>query len=187
VTVTPLPTNVDTTSPLTDPSHSTLHNDANRGVNDLADRMVHLEQVIAGLTAPQGTIEQARLNASEWVVRGDVVADGALLLPMVWNMTGRSVTFQAAKATLLTPAEDDVEVDIVVGSELAGPEFDDTTQTSVLKAPLVVRAGEAFSVSLGPDDFDGQHPVNSYVAAYVKTVGAGAPGVDLVIQLNRNL
>ena len=185
-----LPTNIDTISPLTNPSHSTLHNDANYAINDLADRVAHLEQIIAGLTAPQGSIEQARLAAHEWVARGDLDSSvvGVLLIPMIWNMTGRTVTFQAAKATILTPAENDVDIDIVVGSQLNGPDFDSGTQTSVLKAgKLTVPAGEAFSVSLGPSDFTGQQPVNSYIAAYVQAVGGGAPGVDLVVQLNRNL
>jgi len=184
-----LPTNIDTISPLTTPPHSALHNDVNRSVNDLADRVGHLEQIIAGLTAPSGSIEQARLNATEWVLHGDV--DGSvvnvLLLPVMWNLTSRSVTFQAAKATILTPPENDVTIDIVVGSALAGPDFDANNQTSVLEAPLVVPAGEAFSVSLSEDDFTGQHPVDTYVAAYVAAVGGGAPGVDLVVQLNRNL
>jgi len=197
VTVTPyetgqvydLPTNIDTITPLSNPSHSALHNATNLAVNDLADRVGHLEQIIAGLTAPSGSIEQARLAAHQWVLRGDLddtVVD-VLLLPMIWNLTGRTVTFEAAKATILTPAVDDTEIDIVVGSDLTGPTFDTNTQTSVLKAPLVVPAGQAFSVSLSESDFAGQHPVNTYVTAYVKTVGTGAPGVDLVVQLNRNL
>lgn len=195
MTVTPqevdynLPTNVDTTSPLVDPSHSELHNNANRATSDLNARVSQLELILAGLTAPQGSIEQARLVANSWTVTGNLVADNKLLIPILWNVTERAVSFQAAKATVMSPADADIELDIVVGAALNGPTYDSSTQTSVLKTgKLVIPAGQRNSDTLGISDFKGDHPINTYVAAYVAKVGTGAaPGADLTLQLNRNL
>jgi hypothetical protein len=195
MTVTPqevdynLPTNVDTTSPLVNPSHSELHNEVNRATSDLNNRVSQLELVLAGLTAPQGSIEQARLVANSWTVAGNLVADNKLLIPILWNVTERAVSFQAAKATVITPADADIELNIVVGAVLNGPTYDSSTQTSILKTgKLVITAGQRNSSTLGIPDFKGDHPVNTYVAAYVAKVGSGAaPGADLTIQLNRNL
>lgn len=198
MTVTPqevdyaLPTNVDTTAPLTNPSHSDLHNGTNRAVLDLNGRVSNLERLLSDLTAPNGSVDQARLAAHEWVVRGPISADGSILMPLIWNMTGRSVTFQAAIATVLNPSDADIEVDIVIGSVLSGPVFDPDTQTSILKAgKLVVPANQHLSVDLGVDDFGTEQAVGTYITAYVESVGAGGtgsvPGEDLTIQLNRNL
>src|SRR3954469_1428650 len=184
-----LPTNVDTTSPLVDPSHSELHNTTNRAVLDLNNRVGTLEQVLAGLTMPSGSIEQARLAAHQWVGRGLLSADQTILMPLIWNMTGRSVTFQAAKATVLTPANADIEVDIVIGSVLTGPTYDVSTQSSILQAgKMVITPGEYFSASLGQSDFGTEQAVGTYIAAYIEKTGSvGSPGADLTLQLNRNL
>jgi hypothetical protein len=195
MTVTPgefaydLPTNVDTTSPLMDPSHSELHNDVNRAALDLHNRLIQLELILAGLTAPQGSIEQARLVANTWYAPGNLVADNKLLMPLIWNLTERSSAFMGAKASLLTAADADIEVDLVVGATLSGPTYNSGTQTSILKTgKLVIPAGWNVSVTLGPDDFIADHPVNTYVVALVEKVGSvAAPGADLTIQLNRNL
>jgi hypothetical protein len=180
---------VDTTSPLVDPSHSDLHNQVNRAVSDLNARLNQLELILAGLTAPEGSIEQARLVANTWSALGPLAANNKILMPLVWNVTERTVTFQAAKATVMSPADADIEVDIVVSAVLSGPNYQSGTQNSILKAgKLVIPAGQYVSASLGPSDFVGDHPVNTYVAAYIEKVGSSAaPGADLTIQLNRNL
>lgn len=194
MTVTPtgasyaLPTNVDTTSPLVNPSHSDLHNSTNAAVLDINNRLATLELFLAGLTAPNGTLEQSRMVAHQWVLRGNLVADNVLLLPMIWNLTGRVVQYRAAKVSLMGAADTDVEVDIVNGAALTGPSFDPVTQTSILKTgKIVVPAGQHTSASLGASDFVGDQPIGSYVVAYVKRVGSSTPGSDLVIQLNRYL
>ena len=46
-----------------------------------------------------------------------------LILPLIWNLTERAVTFQAAKATVMTPADADIEIDIVVGAALTGADL----------------------------------------------------------------
>jgi len=198
MTVTPsevdyaLPTNVDTTSPLVNPSHSELHNTTNRAVLDLHNRVTQLELVLAGLTAPQGSIEQARLVANTWTIIGSLASLASaktILMPLIWNITERVVTFKGAKATVLVPADADIEVNLVVGSTLSSPAYDTGTQASILAAgKLVIPAGERSSMTLNESEFTGQHPVNAYVAAYVQTAGStSAPGSDLTIQLNRNL
>jgi len=198
MTVTPsevdyaLPTNVDTTSPLVDPSHSELHNSTNRAVVDLNNRVNHIELILAGLTAPEGSIEQARLVANTWQVLGTLTSLASahtILMPLVWNITERVVTFKGAKASVLTPADADIEVDLVVGTTLTGPAYSSGNQGSILATgKLVIPAGERTSATLGESDFVGQHPINAYVAAYVITAGStNEPGSDLSIQLNRNL
>jgi len=198
MTVTPsevdygLPTNVDTTSPLVNPSHSELHNNTNRATLDLHSRVSQLELVLAGLTAPEGSIEQARLVANTWSVIGNLnnlASSHTILMPLVWNITQRVVTFKGAKVSVLTPADADIEVDIVVGATLVGPTYDSGSQGSILAAgELVIPAGQHTSVTLTESDFAGQHPVNTYVTAYVRQAGSSnAPGNDLTIQLNRNL
>jgi hypothetical protein len=200
VTVTPqppvydLPVDIDSISPLTNPSHSQLHNTTNRAVLDLNQRVIMTEDIIRGLTAPSGSIQQARLAAHEWAVPGPLQENQThrILIPLIWNLTGRNVEFQAAKITVLTPADEDIKVDIVVGSELTGPEHDhdDGTQTSIFKSgtELVIPAGQYFSPTLVASDFEGVHPTNTYVAAFVEEIGTdAAPGADLTIQLNRNL
>jgi hypothetical protein len=195
MTVTPagveysLPTNIDNTALLTNPSHSELHNDVNRAVLDLTARMSQVELTLAGLTAADGSIEQARLVANTWYLTGALNVTQTILMPLVWNVTERAATFKSAKASLLTPADADVEVDLVVAGTLSGPTYDETTQTSILAAgKLVIPAGQNVSATLGESDFVANHPMNTYVAAYVEKVGStDAPGADLTIQLNRNL
>jgi len=198
MTVTPaevdynLPTNVDTTSPLIDPSHSELHNNVNRAASDLNARVSHLELILAGLTAPEGTIQQARLVAHQWIVRGELTPEQThmVLIPPLWNITGRASTFNAAKATVLVPADADILVNMVIGAELSGPEHDHDsgTQTNILKTPLVIPAGEYYSQTIGPSDFVGDHPTETYIAAFVDSIGSSAArGADLTIQLNRSL
>jgi hypothetical protein len=194
VTVTPydLPTNIDTISPLTNPSHSDLHNLANGATLDLDRRVANVESVVRGLTAPSGTIEQARLAAHTVMVRGPVGQElnGTLLVPVLWNMTGRPVTYQAAKATLLIAADADFEVDIVNGLDVEGNTFDADLHTSILKEGkrLVIPAGEFTSEELHVDDFDGSQAQHTYLAVVVKSMGSvDAPGGSLTVQLNRNL
>jgi hypothetical protein len=198
MTVTPaevsysLPTDVDTSSPLVNPSHSQLHNDVNRAALDLSNRLNHVEQILAGLTAPDGTIQQARLVAHQWFVRGPLSVEmtHTILIPLIWNITGRPSTFNAVKATVLTPADADITVNLVIGSQLSGPhhDHDGDTQTEILKQKLVIPAGEHYSATIGPDDFVGDHPIETYIAAFIDTVGSpDAPGADLSIQLNRSL
>jgi hypothetical protein len=187
-----LPTDVNTTSPLVDPSHSDLHNQTNNAVLDLNVRTSNLELLLSGLTAPDGSIEQARLVAHQWAVKGPLtgITLDAVLIPLIWNITGRVVTFSAAKASVLTPADADIVIDMVIGAEISGPMHDTTggTQTSILQTPLVIPAGAYYSATLDKSGFVGDHPIGSYIAAFVEGIGtAGAPGADLSIQLNRNL
>jgi hypothetical protein len=197
MTVTPapfdydLPTNVDTNSPLVNPSHSELHNDVNRAALDLNNRLNAVELMLAGLTAETGPIQQARLVAHEWIVRGPLAAAQTqmILIPPIWNITGRPVTFEGAKATVLTAADADIVVDMVIGATLTGPAHDTGgSQTSILKVPLKIAAGAYYSATIGQADFVGNQPVNTYVAAFVSSIGStDAPGADLTIQLNRSL
>jgi hypothetical protein len=181
--------NPSTTSPLTNPSHAQLHTDTNTAVVGLGMRLDALEGAVPR-TAQD--IEHARLAAHQWTLRGDLVPDHKMLLPIIWNITGRTVTFEAAKITVLTPADADVVVDIVVGTALDGPmhDHDSGLQTSILKTPLVIPAGAFFSptVSKVNDDFVGVQLPETYLAAFCEGAGSpGAPGRDLTIQLNRLL
>lgn len=196
MTVTPYDLPIDTgpTSSLTDPPHADLHNKTGLAVNDLGNRVATTETTLIALTAPNGPIDQARLAAHQWVVRGPllVAETHKILIPLIWNITGRNVEFEGVKITVLTPADEEIKVDIVVGSTLTGPDHDHSgaTQTSIFKTGKqpVIAAGQFFSLTVPPDDFQGNHPMNSYLAAFVEEVGSTtSPGRDLTIQINRSL
>jgi hypothetical protein len=179
-------------NPLTNPSHSELHSSTSTAIESIDNRLEILETIVKAITAPDGNIAQARLAAHEWAVHGqlDPVQNNMLLIPLIWNITGRTVKFDGAKATLLTEADANVVIDIVIGAELSGPEHDESggTQTTILTSQLVIPAGELVSQTLGPGDFSTDHSINTYVGAFVESIGsASAPGGDLTIQLNRLL
>ena len=187
------------TSLLTEPSHSTLHSDVNYAVRSLDDRLARVEQnllYLVGDAQTKGQMEQARRAAHEWVVRGPLVKDDKLLLPIIWNLTGRAVKYEAAKATVYgTSGSSSILIDIVSGTDLVSDSYDPGTQSSIFKAGgLYIPAGQTTSATVlstdtGPSEgFVGDMPINSYLAAVIRQVGSGAqPGRDLTIQLNRLL
>jgi hypothetical protein len=184
------------TSLLTEPSHSTLHGDVNYAIRSLDDRVNRVEQNVTYMVKPKGAIEQARRAAHEWAVRGPLVKNDKLLLPILWNLTGQAVTYEAVKATVYTPsASSDILIDIVSGTDLANDSYDPGTQSSIFKAGgLYITAGQTTSVTVLSTDtgatggFVGDMPNGSYLAAVIRQVGSVAqPGADLTIQINRLL
>lgn len=174
--------------PLTDPPHSTLHSSTNSAVNDLDRRVGNIEDAAPDISVD---ITQARLASHTVMVRGALGQSlrSTLLVPVIWNLTGRMVTYQAAKATLTTAADADVVIDIVNGSTLDGPSYDEGLQTSVLAdGPLVIRAGQFFSDSVDVDGFVTVQSVGTYVAVVIKELGSvDAPGGSLTVQFDRLL
>jgi len=188
-----LPTTVSPTSPLTDPAHSTLHNDTGAAINSLHLRVSDTEEYLDELIEPDGPIDQARLVAHTFLFKGAVttaaMSTKPLILPIVWNVTGRTVVFWAAKATVFSPANADLDIDVVVGSSVTGPNFDAGAHTSVLTAgKLTIPSGQYFSTTTVEAGFNASQPVESYMAVYVKDVhGATTAAVDLCVQVNRKL
>ena len=89
-----------------------------------------------------------------------------LILPIVWNVTGRTVVFWAAKATVFSPANADLDIDVVVGSSVTGPNFDAGAHTSVLTAgKLTIPSGQYFSTTTVEAGFNASQPVESYMMA----------------------
>jgi hypothetical protein len=179
-----------------DPAHASLHSDVNYAIRSLDDRLMRVEQNVTQLVKPKGSVEQARRAAHEWTVRGPLVKDDKLLLPILWNMTGQAVTYEAAKATVYTPAaSSNILIDIVNGTDLINDSYDPNTQTSIFKAGgLYIEAGQTTSVTVLSTDvgasagFVADMPNGSYLAAVIRQVGSVAqPGANLTIQLNRLL
>jgi hypothetical protein len=176
----------------TDPAHASLHSDVNYAVRSMDDRLSRVEENLSYLMMPNGGVEQARRAAHEWVVRGPLVKDDQLLLPIIWNMTGRALTYEAAKATVYTPSGgSDILVDIVTGTDLIGSSYDPGTQSSILAGGgLRIPVGQLTSATVlsSANGFVGSMTNNSYLAAVITQVGsAGSPGADLTIQINRLL
>jgi len=171
---------------LNDPSHSGLHSQTNDAVQLLNGRVTVVETNVNNLW-PQ--VQQARLVATTWLVPGTLLAanNNKLLLPLIWNMTGRSVDFAAAKLTVFTPPTGSaITVDIITGTTLvAGGVIDTASTDSILTAPLSIPVGELYSAEV--TTFVGVHAVGTYVVAAVTGVGSTDAGADLTIQLNRLL
>lgn len=176
------------TSPLSDPSHSSEHNRINTQLTAL--RSEH-DALAAQAPVTAQNIDQARLTASFFMVHGQVMSGVNLLMPIHWNMTGRVVEYEAARATIFTPPQgQSILVDLVTGTTLEGGEYDLTTMTSILATPLEIPAGENTSIIYTDDngDFLTDQPIGSFVAAYVLQAGTDPDtGADLSIQLNRKL
>lgn len=192
--ITLLPTTVSPTAPLNDPSHAALHNQTNTVLMGVDTRVGVLETTMEGLTEPGGAIDQARLVANTWTVSGTLPSITGtvrkLIIPLLWNISGRNVEFEGAKLTMLTTADRAVIVNIVTGTSLTGAVYDPLTHTTILAAgkQLSIPVGARVSAKLTADDFAGVHGVDSYLAAYVEQIGtSSAPGGDLTIQLNRSL
>lgn len=186
MTVTP----IAPTDPLSGPSHAGQHNALNGSVANLTATVKTLTDAVPGNAE---AVQQARRAAHEWVIRGPLITGSDLLLPVLWNMTGHPVQYEAAKLTVYTPpADTDIIVDIVTGSGVASGQYDEGTMTTILAEKLVIPAGEHesrfyYGLALG-DDFVGEQAVENFLAAYVYQVGSEAgPGADLTIQLNRLL
>jgi hypothetical protein len=170
----------DPNSPLADPSHAGLHQAENTAINLLSQRIGVFENAAPELASD---LQQARLAAHEWPVRGTLMVDNRLLMPVIWNLTGHAVQFDAAKLSVFIP-----------GGTLSSGDYDiGNTQSSILGAgKLVIPAGEYSSVTVTADGagggFVGNMPIDTYVAAVLTQVGSlSAPGADLTIQLNRLL
>lgn len=180
-----------TGSPLNDPSHSGLHSRINTAVENLNSRVSVVEGHVNDLW-PE--VQQARLAAHEWPVRGALngADNNKLLMPILWNMTGRVVQFQAAKLTVFTPPVGQaIIVDIVTGTTIAGGVLNTGTMASILDAPMTIIPGEFTSGTVtqagGGFAGTGVHAVNDFVVAVILQVGTTDPGADLTIQLNRLL
>jgi hypothetical protein len=182
-------TDPSSTSLLNVPSHAGLHAQANDAVQLLNGRVTVIEQNVNNLW-PQ--VQQARLVATTWLVPGTLSAanNNKLLLPLIWNMTGRAVDFSAAKITIFTPPTGaPITVDILTGTTLSGGMVDVVATDSILTTPLSIPVGEFYSaeITAAGSGFVGQHGVGTYVVAAVTGVGSGTAGADLTIQLNRLL
>ena len=183
----------------TDPAHAGLHTDTNYAIHSLNDRLGNVEEnvlYLVGDSQTKGQMEQARRAAHEWVLRGPLVKDDKLLLPILWNLTGRAVSYEAAKATVYgASGSSSILIDIVSGTDLVSDSYDPGTQTSIFKAGgLYILAGQTTSATVKSTDtgsgegFVGDMQDGSYLAAVIRQVGSGAqPGRDLTIQLNRLL
>jgi hypothetical protein len=176
-------------SPLDTPSHSALHGSENAAIHDLHTRVKTIEDSAAGTAS---AIQLARRAAHEWALRGPIMAGDQLLLPILWNITGQPVLYDALKATVFTPPQDsDIIIDIVNGAVLAGDKVDYALQHSILSAgELRIPLGQFTSNTISGTGFagDATHGVNTYVAAVIKQSGGNTqPGADLTIQLNRLL
>lgn len=179
------------TKPLTDPAtlgHANLHDRVSASIENLRAAVAALVEAGPQVAAD---IDQARLSALVWTVPGNLVAaPGVLLLPVLWNLTGRAVEFEAARISCFTPpAGSDVLVDLVVSGEISSGthtmNLDPSLMTKITAAPLRIVAGTNFSDAATA--FATNQPRNSYVGAVVRAVGSSQPGANLTIQLNRKL
>jgi hypothetical protein len=178
----------DANDPLTDPPHATLHSSVNNAVNDLDRRVATIEDA-----APDAAenVRQARLAAHTWMVRGALTQglQDTLLVPVLWNLTGRTVEYAAAKVTVELAADADLIVDIVTGADLSGNAYSPDLHTSILKGgPMTVPAGEYVSPSVAADGFVSTMAQETYIAAVITAMGSSdAPGGSITVQIDRLL
>jgi hypothetical protein len=175
------------TDPLTSPSHATEHTNLTLAATDLDTRLAQVEQNGLGY---ETDIEQARLVANTWMVRGALTTGNVnqLIIPLIYNLTDRPVRFEAAMASVLTaPVGAAILVDIVVCSTAPTSALYDLTgpQDTILTSKLSIAAGS--TTSAVARTFVGDHAINRWVAAVVTQVGSGTAGSDLTVQLNRLL
>jgi hypothetical protein len=175
------------------PSHSELHTELSEAVRLLHLRMDTVEQEHINLLWPQ--VEQSRKSANTWVIPGQLSAEvvGPLLLPPLWNLTGRSVLFDAVRATAYTePLGQDIIIDILTGPEITGP-LKVSSMHSIFKPTqrLTIPVGGNVSpiMSQLTNGFaDGaHHAIGEVVVVQILQIGTDAPGADLTIQLLRDL
>ena len=176
-------------SRLNTPSHSDLHTRINTATENLHARVTNVEQSVNSIW-PE--VDRARLAAHMWDVPGtlDEANNNKLIMPIIWNMTGRTVLFSAAKLTVFTPPQgSSITMDIFNGHDLDGSLLNTGLATSILKSPLTIPSGAYVSNSIGASGFKDNafHAVDNYVVAVVAQVGSTTPGADLTIQLNRLL
>jgi len=177
------------TEPLTAPTnvgHANLHDRVRDAIGNIAVRLNSLETAASNAVM---NIQQARLAALTLSVPGELAVTGEIIRPMIWNITGRSVTLVASRITVITPpVGGSVDVDILIspqGPSGAGPMgFDPAGMT--VAGSLTIPDGMNVSATLNSFAATTQ-PLNTFVAAIVRSVGATAPGSDLTIQINRNL
>jgi hypothetical protein len=187
-----------TANKLDNPSHSAVHTKTNAAVEALHGRVAVTESGINSIWPQMEVLrqegERARLAAHMWTVPGplDELTLNSALLPPIWNMTGRSVLFSAARATVYTPPQGkEIKIEIWAGTEITGKIPDTTNMHMVLAAPLTIPVNSYTSDMLTIDG--GGFAVNAFHAqgevliAIVTQVGDTAPGADLTIQLNRML
>ena len=125
------------------------------------------------------------------MVRGQLTQGltNTLLVPVLWNLTGRSVEYVAAKATNEMAADDDLIIDIVSGATLQGNTYNPDLHASVFKnGPMVIPAGEYFSPTVEANGFVADMPQETYIAAVITQMGSSdAPGGSITVQINRLL
>jgi len=188
--VTPTAEKPSTGDPLDQPSHSGLHNRASTLVQRLNERLMVVETNINQIW-PQ--VENARLASHQWTIPGSLggVLTGQMLLPIVWNGSDHTVLFSAAKVTMYDIADQDVMVNLHVGTTLTGGGLDADLAPSILTYPMVVEAGQLTSPLYTYEEHfvvNSFHPQGTYVAAVIEQVGTpDMPGADLTIQLDRLL
>ena len=181
----PMPDSLD---PQTDPPHATLHQQVNGAVNDLDSRVGTIEDQIP--TSAEN-VSQARLATHTVMVRG-LLTQGltnTLLVPVVWNLTGRTVEYVAAKATNEVAADADLIIDIVSGAELQGNTYNPDLHASVFKdGPMVIPAGEFISPTKDASSFITTMPQETYLAAVITQMGSSdSPGGSITVQIDRLL
>lgn len=179
---------VQPSDPLNEPSHAGEHNALNTAVRDLGLDLTDLTNRVDELD-PQ--VHAARMAAHAWSVPGPIPVPSdppALLMPLVWNMTGHHVHYFAATATVFSPpVGGSILIDIVSGTTVSGGTFDEVNMTTILASPLEIPDGQYTSAKLTEVDFVGEMAIGSFVAVYVQQVGVTEPGSDLMVQLNRLL
>jgi hypothetical protein len=178
----------DSNDPLTDPPHASLHQQANAAVNDLDSRVGAIEDQVP-VTAEN--ISQARLATHTVMVRG-LLTQGltnTLLVPVVWNLTGRTVSYVAAKATNEVAADADLVIDIVSGTELQGNTYNPDLHASVFNdGPMVIPAGEFASPTKTASSFVANMPQETYLTAVITQMGSSdSPGGSITVQIDRLL
>ena len=177
---------INSTDPLSKaPGHAAQHNAVNGSVANLSSRVGNLEAAGPPLVT---AVQQARRTAHEWVVRGGLVFDNNLLLPILWNLTAETVEYEAAKMTVYTPSTgSSIKVDLVAGDFIASGKYISDNMATVLTAPMEILVSAHESRFYTSADFTTDMAPNTFLAAYITQVGSGTPGADLTIQLNRLL
>jgi len=175
-------TNPDPTDPLSTPSHASLHVSTNNAISSLTSRVGFIESSRAGVAED---IEQARRVSNTWVVHDELTVSDRPVMPLLWNLTTRSVEYESARlSVLIPPAGGDIVVEIQDG----GDETSDPTSISAgAIATLTIPDGEYFSAPFTSGFVSAMQEPNHYLQVVVTAVGATFAGSDLTVQLNRLL
>lgn len=168
------------TSPLNAPPHSEEHNRTNRAVETLQAASSALN---TRLSRVEDSMDLAGWGTYVWTIPDEVHASENMVPPLYWNFTGEKMTYRKLKATVLTPPlNGEIKIDIVNAGSLGDP------ATSILSAPLVIRAGQYESDTYSGDlgEFLGNMLPDTFVGLIISETGADPDtGSGLTVQLDR--